>query len=69
MWKYDYDMIYCIAENFRGRKVLWIVKYGFRGENFRELLTKDTTSPIFFPEKPQNREVFFLESFPLYSVA
>ena len=42
---------------------------GFRGENFRELLTKDTTSPIFFPEKPQNSEVFFLESFPLYSVA
>ena len=25
MWKYAYNMIYCIAENFRGRKVLWMV--------------------------------------------
>jgi len=70
--------IYCIAENFRGRKLLWIgEKDDFCGENFHRLLAfavpKDAT-PQNFVEKTfanshkttQFTKVCSLESFPLY---
>ena len=69
---------YCIAGNFRGRKLSQIgEKYDFHGENFHGLLTfaasKDTMLPNCEEKIFTNSHktvkfaiVFSLESFPLY---